>query len=150
MSVLREDKGRMAKKSLKLRAWRACSIYVRLREADSNGYVVCITCGVIMFWEDADAGHWVCGRNNTNLFDDAHIHPQCQKCNCAGGGEEYKYTQAMKKKYGYDDATVEEILNQKFVIKKLSDNEVREIYQNYKTEALRIAQEKGLTIRTKF
>lgn len=140
----------MATKYKKLKAWTACSIYVRLREADQDGYVKCITCPEVMFWEDADAGHWVCGRNNTNLFDDAHIFPQCQKCNHAGGGEEYKYTQAMKKKYGYDDATCQEILNRKFAHKKLPDAEVDEIYKNFKEQALNFAKEKSLVIRRKF
>lgn len=33
---------------------RIFSEYIRLRDADNNGYIRCISCGKIVFWKDTD------------------------------------------------------------------------------------------------
>ena len=43
--------------------------------------VECVTCHDIVFWKQADAGHWIPGHRESVYFDERHIHVQCRKCN---------------------------------------------------------------------
>ena len=85
----------------KNKAWSLVSRYVRRLNADYNGYVTCVTCGVKKHWKEMHAGHFVDGRNNTVLFDERLIHPQCFHCNskhpgCLTGNK-IQYVLYMKK-----------------------------------------------------
>lgn len=74
-------------KSLKARAWKLFSEYIRRRHADEGGTVECYTCQALLHWKyDAQAGHAIGGRRNAVLFDDEICRPQCYRCNCAMGG----------------------------------------------------------------
>jgi hypothetical protein len=69
-------------KSLKNKAWKLCSEYVRRKEADAGGYVHCYTCLAPIHWKlEAQAGHAIGGRNNAVLLDVEIIRPQCVACN---------------------------------------------------------------------
>lgn len=67
-------------KSLHKRAWAQFSIWIRVREADENGYVQCTTCPSSHLWNSGliHAGHWIHGRLD---FDERNIHPQCRNDN---------------------------------------------------------------------
>ena len=71
------------KKRAKTRAWDACSQWVRLKEADEDGYVKCYTCDTVKYWkgEGMQAGHVIQGRGNSILFETDGIRPQCYGCN---------------------------------------------------------------------
>lgn len=57
---------------------------VRLKAADSNGYVRCVTCGKRLHWKSAQGGHFLeRGRNRTKLIEE-NIHPQDPACNLYG------------------------------------------------------------------
>jgi hypothetical protein len=69
-------------KSLKKRAWKLLSEYVRRKEADAGGFVGCYTCGAPIHWKlEAQAGHAIGGRNNAVLLDVEILRPQCVACN---------------------------------------------------------------------
>lgn len=69
-------------KSLKNKAWKLVSQYVRKREADAGGFCGCYTCGApIHAVLEAQAGHAIGGRHNSVLFDDEICRPQCVRCN---------------------------------------------------------------------
>src|SRR3990167_9020671 len=65
------------KKRAKDRAWAAFSRYIRMKYANKSGMVECITCHTFKHWKEMQAGHFVDGRNNTVLFDERLVHPQC-------------------------------------------------------------------------
>lgn len=74
-------------KSLKDRAWKLVSEYVRRREADEGGFVSCYTCGRPIHWKlEAQAGHSIPGRHNAVLLDADICRPQCRRCNIFMGG----------------------------------------------------------------
>lgn len=97
-----------------------------------------------MHYKDSDAGHFVPGRGNEVLFDDAHIFPQCQGCNFDGGGEQYKYGLFLKKKYGYTDQIIDEIINKRHKVKKFSLSELKEIKISFDLEIKRLKEKKGI------
>src|SRR3989304_4027343 len=64
-------------KTLKRKAWKAFSEYIRRRDADYAGRVSCYTCGLRMHWKSAHAGHAIGGRHHAVLFDPEICRPQC-------------------------------------------------------------------------
>ncbi len=79
------------------------SRYIRLREADENGFTQCVTCGVAKHWKDGmQAGHF-CSRRYLSLrFDERQVWPQCISCNMYHEGNMVSYAIFMQKKFGPD------------------------------------------------
>ena len=87
----------------KKEAWDWCSKYIRLRDADRDGYCRCCTCGIIRHWKKIDAGHFI-GRGIGGMsgvyFDERNIHAQCKRCNGFLQGNHKAYEHFMLEKYG--------------------------------------------------
>lgn len=102
----------MRKKSpLKLwkeKAWKIFSQYIRIKAADSMGFVRCVTCDTKKHWKSMQAGHFVDGRTNGILFDERGVHPQCYHCNIGLGGNKLLYFRFMQRKFG--DAVIDELI----------------------------------------
>ena len=71
----------MKKKKLstvKKRVWTLISRYIRLKNADHNGYVSCVTCGSTKHYKELQAGHFIPqAQGNAVKFDLRNIAPQC-------------------------------------------------------------------------
>ena len=118
-------------KKQKKKAWTIFSIYIRRKYADSNGYVRCVTCGAIKHWKQGmQAGHFIDSRNNSVLFDERLVHPQCVGCNMFKRGNKVKYTLFMLKKYTQDE--IEGFFALKYKIKKMTKADYEEIEKTYK------------------
>lgn len=116
---------------LKAEVWKIFSLYIRQRDADSNGYASCITCGVKMHYKKLQAGHFIPGRRNAILFDERGCHVQCYACNCGWlKGNPRMYDRFMQQNYGEK------------VIKELED-------LNY-GPAKQFTKEELLTLKEKF
>ena len=69
---------------------RVFSIWCRSKDADENGIVSCVTCGLRKHWRQMDAGHY-CPRQDLNTrWDMRNVWPQCKACNGFRGGEPEK------------------------------------------------------------
>ena len=91
--------------SLKKLLWQDFSKYIRLRDADKYGFIVCITCGKVVKWKEAHAGHGIGGRYNYILFDEELVNGQCFNCNSpiargGKGGNYGKYAVVLIKRHG--------------------------------------------------
>ena len=55
------------------------SLYIRLRDSKPYGYKYfkCISCGKILPFEKADAGHYMSRRHNSTRFDENNVHAEC-------------------------------------------------------------------------
>lgn len=134
-------------KTFKKTVWKSCAAFVKLRDADSEGKAKCCTCPriVSIYEEDCHAGHYVSGHNNTTYFDDAIIHIQCSGCNKYGNGEQGKYGLFLKKKYGYDDMILEELLALKRKTRKaFTMAELKDIKLTFDQAITQLCKEKGL------
>jgi hypothetical protein len=78
---------RSQKQIQKDKTWAACSKYVRIRDANMQGYEECYTCGKFGYWKEMQAGHAFGGRGGSVLFDTDIIKPQCYACNCINHGK---------------------------------------------------------------
>lgn len=58
---------------------RVFSLYIRLRDSKQYGfkYFKCISCGKLLPFEKADAGHYLSRRHNSTRFDEDNVHAEC-------------------------------------------------------------------------
>lgn len=134
--------------TLKKRAWKWCSKYIRLRDAleychsiglDPRAYRVedlpikCCTCGRVRSFRQIDAGHFISrgsGGSSGVYFDERNIHAQCKNCNSFHQGRALDYLDFMKEKYGQE--TIDELRRKDKLIQKKGQMELRAFAQHYK------------------
>lgn len=130
------------------KAWSVFSKYIRFKYADKDGYCQCVTCGVIKHWKEIHAGHFIDGRNNSVLFDERLVHPQCFHCNskrpgCLNGNK-VAYTLFMLKK-GHTSSDIAVFEGLKHKVKKMRIADFKDIEDKYldKLTGLEIARKDG-------
>ena len=102
-------------KTAKARAWKAFSLYIRTRDClattgdPTRGR--CFTSDKEYPLEELDAGHFIPGRHNANLFYEKGCHAQSRYDNRYLYGRQYRYSEKLIKMYG------------KGVIKELFEND---------------------------
>ena len=106
------------------------SEYVRRRDADEGGTVSCYTCGKLMFWKEAHAGHAIGGRHNAVLFDLDIVKPQCPRENIFLGGNYPVFTTKLIKEHGLE--WWEKKLAQAREIVKYTRADIEAIIETYK------------------
>lgn len=121
---------------LKRKAWTVVSLFVRKRDADENGFVNCITCGVRKHYTQGDAGHFIPGRGNSILFDVRGIHFQCKPCNGGFKNQTFSkdevainYRKYMLKRYG--EKVVKSLEDLRRQTKQFKEKELIEIRNRY-------------------
>jgi hypothetical protein len=68
------------------------SQYIRLSNADNNGYCTCVTCNKTFHWKEIQAGHFMSRKHYSIRWDERNVKPQCVACNVYRAGEQYKYS----------------------------------------------------------
>ena len=122
------------------KAWRLMSEYVRKRDTDWRGYGNCCTCGKIVEYKKAHAGHY---RHKYLDFNEKNVNLQCSSCNTYRGGELDKYTIFLIKKYGV--GVIEE-LDKLFHEHKLKHDQTGK--KNTQEELIKIIEELKCKIAT--
>ena len=117
------------------------SKYIRLRDADSSGYVRCITCGTRKYWKEVDAGHFQTRAKYSTRWDERNVNAQCKGCNMVNGGQQYVHGLAIDKKFG--EGTADELVILSNQIVKLSTREILDLAEEYKNKFKELEQEKG-------
>lgn len=115
--------------TLKNRAWTEFSIFIRLRGADSEGMNRCVTCRVSKHWKQLQAGHFIAGRLNSNLFDERGCNPQCYSCNVGKHGNGVMYYKFMQRTHG--EAVIDELIRQNDITQKWLPGQLESIRGKY-------------------
>jgi len=95
--------------SEKKKAWALFSPYIRMRDCLKTtgclSWGLCITCGKRYHFKLLQAGHFISGRHNANLFSEEGTHAQCYNCNINLRGNTLEYRREIIKMYGerYDE-----------------------------------------------
>ena len=89
----------------KKKADKYFSLYIRMLNADKDGFVVCITCGAIKHWKEMQNGHYIPRNHLSTRFDTRNCAVQCPGCNVFGGGKHDLFALALISKYGKDILT---------------------------------------------
>jgi 5-methylcytosine-specific restriction endonuclease McrA len=87
--------------ALQAKADKIMSIYIRMKYADADGLVKCVSCGRTFHWKDVDCGHFVPkSRGAAIRYVEENVHPECRGCNSFNDGHLIGYTLYMIDMYG--------------------------------------------------
>ncbi len=117
------------------------SLYIRLRDSDSNGILLCISCGEPVFWKKADAGHFIKRQHKATRFDEKNVNGQCRNCNWLKQGNDINYKIGLEKKYGPGIADRLELAGRRTF--HLGKFELKIIADNYRMKFNKIKKEKN-------
>ena len=107
------------------------SKYVRLSNADKNGYVKCYTCGVKKYWEKdgMQAGHFMSRKHTATRFDEQNVKPQCYSCNCHFYGRQFVFGKNLDKEFG--EGTADALLQKSRQTQKNTVIDLQELIELY-------------------
>jgi hypothetical protein len=124
-------------KKAKEKAWKVFSLFIRLKYSNSFGDCRCVTCGTVKHYKEMHAGHFIDGRNNSVLYNEDLVYPQCFHCNskmpgCLGGNK-VSYTIFMQKK-GYTLQQIDDFNKLYYTAKPMKEHEHKDIEKMYKNK----------------
>lgn len=124
--------------------WDMFSIFIRLRDADENGYVKCCTCGKMARWrgDGMQAGHFVGRQHWGTRYNEKNVNTQCGGCNGPyGAGQQEKHAIYVDKLHGKGTA---ELLQGTRNGRKYTIVEMGILFHHYRECAEKLAKQKGL------
>jgi hypothetical protein len=118
--------------SLKKKLDKVFSEWIRNKYANSDGYVICCTCGVRKYWKEMQNSHYISRSHNSTRYLEKNCHPACVGCNIFKSGNIPEYTLFLQKKYGND--IIKELVKESRKIKQFTCKELQEKIEEYKTK----------------
>lgn len=125
----KKKKKKLSTGALKKKVWIQFSIFIRTRGASSDGFNLCVTCNVRKFWRDLQAGHFIRGRLNANLFEERGVHPQCYSCNVHAQGAVVIYYKKMLEMFNQE--VIDELIAQNNQTHKWQGGELQGLLEHY-------------------
>lgn len=122
--------------------WKIYSEYIRIRDADENGYCTCITSGRLIHWKLCDAGHFISRRHKATKFHEQNVNAQGRFDNRFNAGNQYAYSKAIDQKYG--PGTADKILVMSRMTCKRDQFEIDVMTKYYKKLVDELKKEKHL------
>ena len=120
---------KVSRKGLIKRLDTVFSEYIRKKNADSKGYVTCITSGRKLHYSEVDAGHFISRKEMSTRWHEDNVHPQSRYDNRYRYGKQYEYGLALdRKKKGLAKRLYK--LSKETV--KYSVNDLQDLLQKYK------------------
>ena len=101
------------------------SQYIRLSNADKNGYCTCVTCSKKFHWKEIQAGHFMSRKHYSIRWDERNVKPQCVACNVYRAGEQYKYSLYLGNNLS------KKLLEQSRELRKFTNIELEEMISDY-------------------
>ena len=121
---------------LKKSVWDLFSIYIRLRDCLKTTGTIdsgkCVTCGETFHFKKLQAGHFISGRHNANLFSEKGCHAQCKRCNLFLSGNVLVYRRKIIEMYG--EGFDEVLENSNKINKQFYRHELETLKEIYKSK----------------
>ena len=113
----------------------AIQLLSRLSAADDEGYVQCVSCGIIKHYKDGiQGGHFIAkGISSYWALEIENVHPQCYGCNVFGmkhGAAAQEYTIWMQNMYGNE--YVQDMLDSRKNSIKFYKKDYEDMYKEFK------------------
>lgn len=118
------------------------SEFIRLRDSREDGTFICISCGRLLPYEQADCGHYINRKHMSTRFSEKNCNAQCRSCNRFDEGNIQGYRRGLIAKYGEPIVLILEL--SKNQINKLSEFEYKAMIDHYRKEVKRLKKEKGI------
>lgn len=110
------------------------SQYIRKRDCP-GGTGRCISCDKVIYFSTCDAGHYIDRRHLSLRFDERNVNAQCIECNRFKNGNLRGYKIGLIEKYGKE--IIPQLEQEKRVITKYSDRDIKELIKFYKDKIKR-------------
>lgn len=130
----------MSRSQLVKRLDSVYSQYIRLKNADSDGYCICVTSGKRIYWKEIQNGHFYSRKYLPTRWDDTNCHPQSVADNIFLRGNYINYTRYMIDRYGRD--YVDELERKAKSGAKISTPELREKLEYYSGKVAELSTSK--------
>jgi len=108
---------------------KAFSRFIRLRACDGCNRGVCVTCGAIVDYSEANAGHFIPRQHLAIRYDERNVHLQCVRCNKWMHGNLINYTLYMQNRYGQE--VVDELMRLKRTTVKMTRDDYNTLLEKY-------------------
>ena len=119
------------------------SLYIRLRDATSEGLVQCFTCGKVSHYKKGmQNGHFQSRRHLATRFDETNCQVQCVGCNMFKSGEQFKFHINLNAKYGEDTSI--NLQHKAMQSLKITRVEYEDSILYYKRLVEKLKKEKGI------
>ena len=118
------------------------SLYIRLRDADENGNVICFTSKRLYHYKNIHAGHFMSRKCLSTRFCEVNVQPQSAADNLFGQGKQYQFGKELDLKYG--EGTAERLQKKSKQIEKFSRIDYEEKISYYKKAVNKLKKEKGI------
>lgn len=117
------------------------SEYIRLRDADENGYCKCISSGKIDHWENMDCGHFINRKHMSLRWSEINCNAQCRSDNRFDEGNLEGYRRGLIVKHGPD--IIDKLFLAKNTIVKWSSFEMTVLEKDLKKKVVELKKLKG-------
>ena len=121
---------RKSNKQLEAILWKWFSLFIRLRNADSDGMVECITCGKVYHYKSMDAGHFVSRNNKSTKYNEKNVNVQCPYDNRFQSGNQYQHGIMIDKIYG--EGTALNLMRYGNMVCKRNQSDLINMIEHYK------------------
>jgi hypothetical protein len=118
------------------------SLYIRLRDATSEGMVQCFTSGRVYHYKKIHAGHFMSRRYLATRYCEMNVQAQSPKDNLFGQGEQYLFGLKLDAKYG--EGCSEELQYKARQTVKITRPEYEDEISYYKKAVENLKKEKGI------
>lgn len=104
------------------------SQFIRLRDSDENGYVICPCCGDRNYWTDCDNMHFIPRAHMITRFSEENCYGGCVDCNRALSGNLRAYGEYLE---SIRPGSVEILEEQATIIYRYSVSELKGLISHY-------------------
>jgi len=118
------------------------SLYIRLRDADELGYVMCFTSGRYYHYKNIHAGHFMSRKCLSTRWCETNVQPQSAADNIFAQGRQYQFGKELDFKYGKGTAENLQIKSKQTMKFTRADYEDKISY--YKSFVKKLKKEKGI------
>jgi hypothetical protein len=119
------------------------SLYIRLREATSEGMVQCFTCSKVSHYKKGmQCGHFQSRRHHATRWNERNCQVQCVKCNMFEQGEQFRFGLNIDVKYG--EGSSQELQFLSLTTLKKARFEYENDIRYYKAIVENLKKEKGI------
>lgn len=118
----------------------AFSEFIKLRDADNQGMITCITCGDRQHYSHAQCGHYMKRGNASTRYDLKNSAGQCSTCNCALDGMQEEHGKAIDRLYG--EGTADRLEKQSRQVVHFSEPELQGMLEELRKEIKALKIEK--------
>lgn len=101
------------------------SKYIRLSNADKNGYCICVTCKRKYHHTKIQAGHFMSRKHYSTRWLEDNVKPQCYGCNVMSQGKQFLFSKYL------GDKLSNELYNKSKEVTKFTIDELQDMISDY-------------------